>query len=117
MANGIALSPCEDYILIAETSVCRIIRYWVSGTNAGKKEVFVDNLPGYPDNIRLSATGLYRVGISTTRFPSFFAPFLDALGPYPFLKRLIAKVTLTLCGINCWCCKNVDFFFPPPSVK
>ncbi|XP_074937005.1 adipocyte plasma membrane-associated protein-like isoform X4 [Phalacrocorax aristotelis] len=93
MANGIALSPFEDYILIAETSICRIIRYWVSGANAGKKEVFVDNLPGYPDNIRLSSTGLYRVGISTTRFPSFFSPFLDALGPYPFLKRFIAKVT------------------------
>ncbi|KAM9245609.1 adipocyte plasma membrane-associated protein-like [Leptosomus discolor] len=93
MANGIALSPSEDYILIAETSICRITRYWVSGANAGKKEVFVDNLPGYPDNIRLSNTGLYRVGISTTRFPSFFSPFLDAVGPYPFLKRFIAKVT------------------------
>ncbi|XP_062440175.1 adipocyte plasma membrane-associated protein-like isoform X2 [Rhea pennata] len=93
MANGITLSPYEDYILIAETSVCRIIRYWVSGVNAGEKEVFVDNLPGYPDNIRLSNKGLYRVGISTTRFPSFFSPFLDALGPYPFLKRFIAKVT------------------------
>ncbi|XP_053926211.1 adipocyte plasma membrane-associated protein-like isoform X2 [Cuculus canorus] len=92
MANGIALSPYEDYILIAETSICRIIRYWVSGANAGKKEVFVDNLPGYPDNIRLSNTGLYRVGISTARLPGFFPPFLDALGPYPFLKRFIAKV-------------------------
>lgn len=81
--------------------------YWVNGTNAGKKEVFVDNLPGYPDNIRLSNTGLYRVGISTTRLPSFFPPFLDALGPYPFLKRFIAKVTLTLCSINYSCHKNV----------
>uniref|UniRef100_A0A8C3JZ36 Strictosidine synthase conserved region domain-containing protein n=1 Tax=Calidris pygmaea TaxID=425635 RepID=A0A8C3JZ36_9CHAR len=96
MANGIALSPEEDYILIAETSICRIIRYWLSGANAGKKEVFMDNLPGYPDNIRLSNTGLYRVGISTTRFPSFFSPFLDVLGPYPFLKRFIAKVTFTV---------------------
>nr|XP_009670051.1 PREDICTED: adipocyte plasma membrane-associated protein-like isoform X1 [Struthio camelus australis] len=93
MANGITLSPHEDYILIAETSICRIIRYWVSGANAGETEVFVDNLPGYPDNIRLSDKGLYRVGISTARFPSFFSPFLDALGPYPFLKRFIAKVT------------------------
>lgn len=83
--------------------------YWVSGANAGKKEVFMDNLPGYPDNIRLSNTGLYRVGISTTRFPSFFSPFLDALGPYPFLKRFIAKVTLTLCSINYQCHKNVNF--------
>ncbi|OPJ68818.1 hypothetical protein AV530_012901 [Patagioenas fasciata monilis] len=92
MANGIALSLDEDHILIAETSIYRLIRYWVSGANAGKN-VFVDNLPGYPDNIRLSNMGLYRVGISTTRFPGFFFPFLDALGPYPFLKRFITKVT------------------------
>ncbi|XP_010289228.1 PREDICTED: adipocyte plasma membrane-associated protein-like [Phaethon lepturus] len=89
MANGIALSPREDYMLIAETSICRIIQYLIQG----KKEV-VDNLPGYPDNIRLSnIIGLYRVGISTTHFPTFFSPFLDASGPYPFLKRFIAKVT------------------------
>uniref|UniRef100_A0A8B9G2J6 Strictosidine synthase conserved region domain-containing protein n=1 Tax=Amazona collaria TaxID=241587 RepID=A0A8B9G2J6_9PSIT len=96
MANGIALSPDEDYILIAETSICRIICYRVSGTNAGKKEAFVDNLPGYADNIRLSNTSLHRAGISTVHFPSFFSPFLDALGPYPFLKRFIVKVNLTL---------------------
>lgn len=83
--------------------------YWVSGANAGKKVVFVDNLPGYPDNIRLSNMGLYRVGISTTRFPGFFSPFLDALGPYPFLKRSITKVTVRLCSIDYWC--QTDFFF------
>lgn len=27
MANGLALSPEEDYILIAETSIARIVRY------------------------------------------------------------------------------------------
>ncbi|KAM9313020.1 adipocyte plasma membrane-associated protein-like [Gastrophryne carolinensis] len=93
MANGLALSPEEDYILIAETSVARILRYWLSGIKAGVKEVFVDNMPGYPDNIRLSTKGTYRVGMSTTRFPGFFPPFLDAIAPYPALKRFIVKVT------------------------
>ncbi|XP_068132849.1 adipocyte plasma membrane-associated protein-like [Hyperolius riggenbachi] len=93
MANGLALSPDEDYILIAETSIARILRFWLSGTKAGMKEVFVDNLPGYPDNIRMSTTGTYRVGLSTTRFPGFFPPFLDAIAPYPALKRFIVKMT------------------------
>ncbi|XP_040200009.1 adipocyte plasma membrane-associated protein-like [Rana temporaria] len=93
MANGLALSPEEDYLLIAETSIARISRYWLSGSKAGIKEVFVDNLPGYPDNIRISSMGTYRVGLSTTRFPGFFPPFLDAIAPYPALKRFIVKVT------------------------
>ncbi|XP_075456461.1 adipocyte plasma membrane-associated protein-like isoform X3 [Ascaphus truei] len=93
MANGLALSPEEDYILIAETSICRILRYWLTGSKAGVKEVFVDNMPGYPDNIRISTVGTYRVGFSTTRFPGFFTPFLDAIAPYPALKRFIVKVT------------------------
>lgn len=58
------------------------------------KEVFVDNLPGYPDNIRMSTTGTYRVGLTTTRFPGFFPPFLDAIAPYPALKRFIVKVRI-----------------------
>ncbi|KAM3926102.1 adipocyte plasma membrane-associated protein-like [Leptodactylus fuscus] len=93
MANGLALSPEEDYILIAETSISRILRYWLAGSKAGVREVFVDNLPGYPDNIRISTVGTYRVGISTIRFPGFFPPFLDAIAPYPALKRFIVKMT------------------------
>ncbi|XP_072002737.1 adipocyte plasma membrane-associated protein-like isoform X1 [Engystomops pustulosus] len=93
MANGLALSPGEEYILIAETSISRILRYWLAGSKAGMKEVFVDNLPGYPDNIRISTVGTYRVGMSTTRFPRFFPPFLDAIAPYPALKKSIVKIT------------------------
>ncbi|XP_063301205.1 adipocyte plasma membrane-associated protein-like [Pelobates fuscus] len=93
MANGLALSPDESFILIAETSICRISRYWLTGSRRGVHEVFVDNMPGYPDNIRLSSRDTYRIGLSTTRFPGLFPPFLDALAPYPALKRLIVKVT------------------------
>ncbi|XP_069048133.1 adipocyte plasma membrane-associated protein isoform X2 [Lepisosteus oculatus] len=93
MANGIAFSPEEDYLLIAETSVARILRFWLKGPNAGKTEIFIDNMPGYPDNIRLTDRGTFLVGISTTRFPGFSRPFLDLIGPHPALKRFIAKVT------------------------
>lgn len=106
MLLSLLLFCSSHYNTYTKLSFCS---YWVSGANAGKKEVFVDNLPGYPDNIRLSNTGLYRVGISATRFPGLFSPFLDALGPYPFLKRFIAKVTLRLYSINYQYQKNADF--------
>lgn len=54
-------------------------------------------------------TQAYRVGVSTVRFPSFFSPFLDALGSYPFLKRFIVKVNLTLCSSSHQCHKVLIF--------
>uniref|UniRef100_A0A8C5WI28 Strictosidine synthase conserved region domain-containing protein n=1 Tax=Leptobrachium leishanense TaxID=445787 RepID=A0A8C5WI28_9ANUR len=93
MANGLALSPDEDFLLIAETSISRISRYWLTSSRAGTSDVFVDNMPGYPDNIRLCSRGTYRIGLSTTRFPGVLPPFLDAIAPYPALKRFIVKVT------------------------
>ncbi|KAK7891836.1 hypothetical protein WMY93_023799 [Mugilogobius chulae] len=57
MPNGIALSPEEDFLLFAETSIGRIMRYWLKGDKAGTSEVVMDNMIGYPDNIRLSDHG------------------------------------------------------------
>jgi hypothetical protein len=55
--------------------------------------VVLDNMIGYPDNIRLSASGdAFLVGITTPRFRKLLPPFLDAIAPYPALKRFLAKV-------------------------
>ncbi|MCW9011803.1 SMP-30/gluconolactonase/LRE family protein, partial [Marinobacter sp.] len=50
-ANGVAVSPQGDYVLVNETWKYRILRYWISGPKAGRAEVFADNLPGFPDNL------------------------------------------------------------------
>lgn len=92
MPNGIALSPDEDFLLLAETSIGRILRYWLKGPKAGTKEIIQDNMIGYPDNIRLSDHGTFLVGVTTPRFRRFLPPFLDAIAPYPALKRFLAKV-------------------------
>lgn len=93
MPNGIALSPDEDFIMMAETSIGRILRFWLKGPHAGTKEILMDNMPGYPDNIRRSDRGTYLVGITTIRFRSrFMPPFLDLIGPYPAIKRFITKL-------------------------
>ncbi|XP_053718184.1 adipocyte plasma membrane-associated protein [Synchiropus splendidus] len=92
MPNGIALSPDESFLLLAETSIGRILRVWLKGHKAGTKEVVMDNMIGYPDNIRLSDHGTFLVGITTPRFRRFLPPFLDMIAPYPAVKRFLAKV-------------------------
>ncbi|XP_069581687.1 adipocyte plasma membrane-associated protein [Brachyistius frenatus] len=92
MPNGIVLSPDEDFLLLAETSIGRILRFWLKGPKAGTKEVTLDNMIGYPDNIRLGDRGTFLVGITTPRFRKLVPPFLDAIAPYPALKRFLAKV-------------------------
>ncbi|XP_037317907.2 adipocyte plasma membrane-associated protein [Pungitius pungitius] len=92
MPNGVALSPDEHFLLVAETSIGRVLRYWLKGPKAGTKEVAVDNMIGYPDNIRLSDRGTFLVGMTTTRFRKATPPFLDLIAPYPALKRFLAKV-------------------------
>ncbi|XP_048011509.1 adipocyte plasma membrane-associated protein isoform X1 [Megalobrama amblycephala] len=93
MPNGFAFSSDEDFLLLAETSIGRIIKFWLKGPKAGTREIVLNNMIGYPDNIRLSDRGTFLVGISTVRFRGrLFPPFLDLIGPYPTLKRFIVKL-------------------------
>lgn len=89
--NGVQLSPKKDFLLISETSRYRILKYYLSGPKTGSTEVFIDNLPGMPDNIRPSSNGGYWVGIAmvnTRRGPLT----MDFLAPLPWLRSAIAKV-------------------------
>ncbi len=50
-ANGVAVGPDDAYVLVNETAAYRVMRYWLKGEKAGTSDVFIDNLPGLPDNI------------------------------------------------------------------
>lgn len=65
-ANGVALSKNGSFVLIAETTTCRITRLWLKGPNAGKSEILV-NLPGFPDNIRRNSKGEFWVALHAKR--------------------------------------------------
>uniref|UniRef100_A0A0E0LN95 Strictosidine synthase conserved region domain-containing protein n=1 Tax=Oryza punctata TaxID=4537 RepID=A0A0E0LN95_ORYPU len=56
-ANGVALPPDEAFVVVCETMKFRCLRVWLKGEKAGEAEIFVDNLPGNPDNIRLGSDG------------------------------------------------------------
>ncbi|GLT28725.1 hypothetical protein SLA2020_036350 [Shorea laevis] len=64
--NGVALSEDGSYLILAETTYCRILRYWLKTSKAGTVEVFAQ-LPGFPDNIKRSPRGGYWVAMHTRR--------------------------------------------------
>ena len=66
-ANGVALSPDEDYVLVSEMSEYRITRLWLKGPRKGESEVFADNLPGFPDGISGDGDGNYWVALVSPR--------------------------------------------------
>ncbi len=84
--NGIALSPDEDFLLINETGRARVHRLWLKGGRAGQQEVFLDNLPGYPDNLEAQGDGTYWLAFASPRVPS------EKLMPYPFLRKVIWRL-------------------------
>lgn len=86
-ANGVAVSPAGNYVLINETWKYRILRYWIKGPKAGESDVFADNLPGFPDNLSVDSKGRFWVA-----FPTLRNAQLDSLHPTPWLKNLVAKL-------------------------
>jgi len=66
------------------------IRYHLKGINAGHAEVFVENLPCLPDNIRRSSSGGYWIACGLARH--------DFLGPLPWMRWIISKVSIIYCA-------------------
>ncbi|KAK1313314.1 Strictosidine synthase 1 [Acorus calamus] len=83
-ANGVALSADEDYLVVCETWKFRCLRYWLKGEVKGKAEVFIDNLPGGPDNINLAPDGSFWIALLKLR-----SRWLDVIHRSPMIKRLI----------------------------
>ncbi len=71
---------------MAETGAYRIRRYGLRGDKAGQTETFVDNLPGFPDNLS-TGDGVFWLAIPTPR-----DRLLDALLPRPFARQIVARL-------------------------
>jgi len=93
-ANGVAVSPDDDYVLVAETFRYRIRRLWLKGPRAGRDEILIDNLPGFPDGVASDGHGTFWVALYALRNPA-----LDRLvHPRPWLKRLVARLPKSMQG-------------------
>jgi hypothetical protein len=87
-ANGITLSNDEHAVIFSETNAYRLNRLWIHGTNAGKREILAENLPGFPDNISRIKNGEFWVAMVTPR-----NLLLDRLGAMPaFIRKLVWRI-------------------------
>jgi sugar lactone lactonase YvrE len=102
-ANGVAVAPDQSFVLVVETGKYRVHRIWlkqerpqVSVTQAppaagdlkaGGSEIFIDNLPGFPDGIMSNGKDKFWLALVTPR-----DQLLDKLLPHPFLRKIVARL-------------------------
>lgn len=86
-ANGIAVGPDEQYVLIAETGAGRISRYWLAGSKQGERDFFFDGFPAAPDNISFNGKDTFWVAFAGVRDREF-----EALSDKPLLRRFIGAL-------------------------
>lgn len=90
-ANGVALSRDEQYLLVAETGHYRVLKVWLAGSMAGQSEVLLDNLPGFPDNIKNGLNDRFWIGMPAPR-----NALLDKLSARPWLRQVIWRLPAAL---------------------
>ena len=66
-ANGVTLTADESALVYAETTACRLSKYWLTGDRAGTITPLVTALPGYPDNISTGLDGRIWVALVSDR--------------------------------------------------
>ena len=87
-ANGVALGPEGAYVLVNETLSSRITRLWLTGPRAGTREVFIEHLPGIPDNLSYDGAGMFWVALYGERTAEMNR--VRALSP--LLRRMLYRV-------------------------
>ncbi|CAA7019320.1 unnamed protein product [Microthlaspi erraticum] len=79
-ANGVSMSPDQTHLVFCETHIRRCSKYYING---GRVEVFIQGLPGFPDNIRYDGDGHYWIAMPTT-----VTTLWKLLMKYPFLRKI-----------------------------
>ena len=93
-ANGVAVGPGGAYVLINETMAGRVHRLWLTGPRAGDREVFIEGLPGAPDNVSYDGQGIFWVALFAPRTPQ--AEKVRTLSP--FLRKVLYRIPEALRG-------------------
>lgn len=85
-ANGVALGPDDQYVLINETGAGRIKRLWLRGEKAGQSDIFKAGLPGTPDNITFNGKDTFWVAMPGLRAG------VDAMAGQPQLRKILSRL-------------------------
>ena len=83
-ANGVAVSPDQAFVLVAETGKYRIRRVWLKES---KNDIFIDNLPGFPDGISSNGKDKFWLALVTPRMA-----LVDKMLPYPFVRKVVFRL-------------------------
>ena len=90
-ANGVTLGPDDAYVLVNETGAYRISRYWLTGPKAGTHDLFIDNLPGLPDNLAFNGSNRFWVALYAPR-----SALLDGTAGHPWVRTMIVRALTVL---------------------
>jgi len=86
-ANGVAVSPDQTFVLVAETGKYRIRRVWIREPKIGMNDIFIDNLPGFPDGISSNRRDRFWLAVVAPRQAMF-----DRMLPYPFVRKMVVRM-------------------------
>lgn len=90
-ANGIKLSDDESFLVVAESLTHRVLKYYLKGPKAGQHEIFIEGLPGLPDNIHSDGHGGFIV--TTVIGASTEHPILmTSLMPHPYIRKMLLRL-------------------------
>lgn len=93
--NGVALGPDDAFVLVNETVAARVHRLWLTGPRAGTREIFLDGLPGYPDNLSYNGRGLFWVALAAPRVAA-----LERLAGFPRLRQVLFRLPAALTDVR-----------------
>ena len=85
--NGVAVSPDQSFVLVCETGSYSVRRVWISGPRAAHSDIFIYNLPGFPDGISSNGRDQFWLALVNRRDAA-----LDALMPHPFLRKIVWRL-------------------------
>lgn len=110
-ANGVALSPNEDFVVVAETAPSRLMRYYLKGNKAGQSDVFIDRMPGMPDNLTPDSDGLWVPLVMTldSDYPALHQSAANAPLIRKFLLRIMCLIELPF--------KTIESIYPNPYTQ
>jgi sugar lactone lactonase YvrE len=86
-ANGVALGPNDEYILVAETGKSRILKHYLRGSKKGQTSEFASGLPAMPDNLSFNGTDRFWVGMVSLRDWR-----VEGLAAFPVIRRIIGAL-------------------------
>ncbi len=86
-ANGVAVSSDQSFVLVAETGKYRVRRVWLKEPKMGQTDVFIDNLPGFPDGISANGRDKFWLALVTPRQAIF-----DKMLPYPTVRKMVLRL-------------------------